>query len=65
MFPITAKGMIKFIYTISSSVGSNLIKLAVGSGLTEEEIIIKYFESKLVNSQAKLFMPSLSTINQS
>lgn len=47
MFPImnaTAKGMLKFMYNISSSIGSNLFKLAVGSGTSDEDQFMLYFD---------------------
>ena len=68
MFPImnvAAKGMFKFIYTISSSVGSNIYKFTVGSGVSEMEKFVQYFDSKMSNNQnLKLFEPSLITTNR-
>jgi len=47
MFPIlniTAKGVLKFIYNISSSFGSNLIKFTIGKGLTDNQNFLIYFD---------------------
>ena len=47
MFPImniAAKGMFKFLYTISSSFGSNIVKFAVKSGMTDQENFQTYFD---------------------
>jgi len=66
MFPImnvAAKGMFKFLYTISSSLGSNLLKLTVGSGSREEDCFTQYFDHKVSSVQLHLFKKRLDTIN--
>ncbi len=44
MFPVAAKGVIKFVYTISSSFGSNILKLVGSASDTSFEA---YFDQKV------------------
>ena len=61
---IATKGMLKFIYNISTSVGSNLIKFTVKSGLSDSENFLLYFDSKYQAISSQWFKHSLQTMNK-
>ena len=64
MVNFAMRGVVKFIYTISSTFGSNLFKLTLGTGLSDEENFLVYFDKKLKPCESSWFQHSLNTMNE-
>eukprot|EP00347_Sterkiella_histriomuscorum_P009594 403340608 len=67
MFPVmneTAKGVAKFIYTLSSSFGSNLIKLAFGKGKSDSQQFLEEFHDKFYQVSFDWFCINLNNITK-